>query len=193
MFRGMNNESGQSKAFRTVSTYARLFGLAIGALLVSRAAVGQSQRPARPAHSQSQVREENRKSFTRFLEMQKKAALAPGQSLGSRRVAAAAAVKSAPGKDAKRDRLLKYQEERAPSRTRGTSSRIIRSSRKCRSVTIGNSPRLSSGTRQRSVSPRSTILRFRRAAAWILIHSSRWGRPGQPGRWRSSTSPCSKR
>ena len=105
MFPRMIRESGRSRSFGAISTCARLFGLAISTLLLSSVASAQTQSP---------VQEQNRKSYSRFLEMQRKPALAPGQHLGSRRLAAAAAVKNAPGKDATRDRLLKYQNERTP-------------------------------------------------------------------------------
>src|SRR4051812_33846203 len=51
--------------------------------------------------------EQTRSDFSKYFEIQKKVAAAPAVPLGARRAAAAAAVKSAPGIDAQRSRLLK--------------------------------------------------------------------------------------
>ncbi|WP_165068185.1 vanadium-dependent haloperoxidase [Paludisphaera rhizosphaerae] len=65
--------------------------------------------------AQEQPRQEQtRADFSKYFELQKKVAEAPSAPLGARRMAAAAAVKAAPSKDAVRSRLLKAQEERTP-------------------------------------------------------------------------------
>ncbi len=78
--------------------------LGSGLLLVPLLAAAQDQ----------PLRQKDRSDFSRFFELQRRAAAAPAAPLGERRVAAAAAVKNAPGKLDQRSRLLKYQEERTP-------------------------------------------------------------------------------
>lgn len=84
---------------------ASALALLFGAILLSAVA---------PARAQSPLRDQTRREFGRFFEMRKKAVTAPAGAVGAMRAAAAEAVKAAPGKDAKRRRLLEYQERRAP-------------------------------------------------------------------------------
>ena len=96
----------ESPAVRATNALAGSFVLAIISI-VFLSAVAKAQ-------SQSPLQEQNRRDFARFFAMQKKAALVPARPRGAVRIAAAAAVKTDPGKDAKRQRLLEYQQNRVP-------------------------------------------------------------------------------
>lgn len=93
---------------------------AVGGTAIQRGvaqADGKAQPPSPPpagraADAVLSPQEQTRREFARFFEMQKKAGQAPDRPVGAQRKAAAVEVKNAPDADAKRKRLLRYQEQR---------------------------------------------------------------------------------